>query len=169
MHSSELRQGDWVRLRDGRSAQIESSDDLNLRRVWTAAGGREAIWIWDVVSPDLALTTSQRAARDAGRAALAERAGRATTGRNFAVDVVRAGRALGVEDDIVRQTAPGCWLVSDPGEPIPLGQTRASAAVAVYYRRLRVGAWVCESCGSQARGSTTPTCRHVKAIVEFLA
>jgi hypothetical protein len=162
MISSELCPGDWVRLRDGRSAQIESGDDLNLRRVWTAAGGREAIWIWDVVSPELVLTPSQLAARDAGRTA---------TGRNFAAEIVRAGRALGVEDDLVRQTAPGCWLVSDPGEPIPLGQTRASAAVAVYHvgrPGSRRTAWICERCGSR-RGSTTLPCSHVTSVHAFMA
>lgn len=65
-----------------------------------------------------------------------------------------------LENDLVRQTARGCWIVSEPGEPVPTGQTRA-AGVAVYqYRR---GRWSCERDGSP-KGTTSAPCRHIAAV-----
>ena len=64
--SSELRPGDWVGLH-GRSAQILDAADTNLRPVYVPGTGRVAVWIWEIETPTIALTSSQIQTRDAGR------------------------------------------------------------------------------------------------------
>ena len=67
IRSAQLRADDWVGLRDGRSAQILDDDNNNLRRVYIPGTGRVAVWIWEVETPTIELTSSQIQTRDAGR------------------------------------------------------------------------------------------------------
>jgi hypothetical protein len=80
--SSALRPDDWVGLRDGRSAQILDDADNNLRPVYIPGTGRVAVWVWEIETPTIQLTSSQIQTRDAGRKGADCRAPADTRGPN---------------------------------------------------------------------------------------
>jgi len=63
-------------------------------------------------------------------------------------------RAIAVECPI-----PGTYLVRDPHEPIPLGQSLSDMSVAVYAYRF---GWVCQEHGF-AGTTSSQDCEHVTA------